>query len=309
MNKKLNIFFTNLGLNVTGNSAYGNLKGFEVSVNVSMLDQVSPVKIYVNLFADEDTKLTIVNRIKALNYKNFTVNMDTYGIILGFNDPLTVGKLLNRMPDMLDKIFEVLTTYSAKGSGYCPICGEELKEDSKKIKNGWVLVTIDNECITKLNNIIEIENKEFNDMPNNYFKGAMGACLGAVVGIVAYVILFFIGFITSLTSFIAIILGSYLYKKFGGKQNFVMIIILSVISILSMVLAVFGIYVLAAQNLAPLFEFSSTGIKAFTDMMTIKEFNLEFITNLGLTLFYTLLGVVFEIYKLSKSVKRQGKIG
>ena len=308
MNKKLKTYFEGLGFSIQGNNAYGNLKGYEVSANVAMLDTVAPVRLHVNLYANIEVKAQMINDIKALNFKYFVVDADIYGIVLGFNVPLTVGKLLNRMPEMLDKIFEVFAKYEAKGIGYCPICGEKLKEESKQYKIEWCLITMDNDCVMNVNNVIEKENKNFNDKPNNYLKGALGAAIGALVGVVAFVVLFFIGFISSLTSFIAILLGAYLYKKFEGKQNYMMIVIVSVISIVSMLLTVFGIYLLAAQSLAPEFGFSSVGIKAFTDMMTIKDFSSEFTGNLGMTFFYTIIGVAYEIYALSKSIKRQGKI-
>lgn len=308
MNKKLQTYFESLGLSIQGNNAYGNLKGYEVSANVAMLDNVAPVKLHVNLFLHAQLKNQMIEEIKALKYKYFTIDEDIYGILLGFNDPLTVGKLLNRMPEMIDSIFGIFNKYEAKGAGYCPICGNELKEESKQYRLEWVVITMDNDCATNINNVIENENKEFNEAPNNYLKGALGACIGALAGIVAYVILFFIGFISALTSFIAILLGGYLYKKFGGKQNYVMVIIVAAISIVSMLLALTGIYYLASQALVLEFGFNSIGIQAFKDMMTIKEFSSEFTTNLLMTLLYTLLGVGYETYRLSKSVKRQDKI-
>ena len=308
MNKKLQTYFESLGFSIQGNNAYGNLKGYEVSANVAMLDNVAPVKLHVNLFLHAQLKNQMIEEIKALKYKYFTIDEDIYGILLGFNDPLTVGKLLNRMPEMIDSIFGIFNKYEAKGAGYCPICGNELKEESKQYRLEWVVITMDNDCATNINNVIENENKEFNEAPNNYLKGALGACIGALAGIVAYVILFFIGFISALTSFIAILLGGYLYKKFGGKQNYVMVIIVAAISIVSMLLALTGIYYLASQALVLEYGFNSIGIQAFKDMMTIKEFSSEFTTNLLMTLLYTLLGVGYETYRLSKSVKRQDKI-
>ena len=308
MNKKLKEYFEGLGLSVKDNGAYGYFKGFEVSANVRMLDQVAPVKIRVNFFTSFDERVKIISEIKQFNFKYFTAELDRYGIKLGFNDPLTVGKLLNRMPEMLYKIFEVIQKYEVKGKGYCPVCGEELNEEAKAYNIDGYAITLDNKCMGNINNLINMENKEFKDSPNNYLKGALGACIGAIVGILAYVILFFIGYVSSLTSFVAILLGAYLYKKFEGKQNAVMIVIVSSISILSMLLAVFGIYVLAAQGLASQYGFSSFGIEAFFDMMTINEFSKEFTSNLTMTFFYTVLGVVFEIVRLSKTVKRQGEI-
>ena len=308
MNKKLKTYFEQLGLLVEGNNAYGKLNGYEVSVNVAIMDTVSPVKIHVNLYAPDATKLTIVNEIKNQKFKYFVVGADVYGITLGFNDPLTIGKLLNRMPEMLDKIFAIIKRCEAKGEGYCPICGEPLKDDAKKYRISWSMITLDTECVGNLNNVIEAENKDFKKAPNNYGRGICGALIGALVGVIAFVILFFMGYISALTSFISVLLGSFLYKKFGGKPNVVMIVTVSVVSVASMILALFGIYVLAAQVLVLDYDFTSTGIQAFNDMMTIKEFSQEFTTNLVMTVLYTGIGIAFEIYRLSKSIRRPGTI-
>ena len=308
MNKKLGTYFGDLGFVVTGNDAHGKFKGYEVSVNVTMLDSVAPVKMHVSLYATNEVKALIVNEIKNFKFKYFIVAEDLYGISLGFNDPLTVGKLLNRMDDMLDKIFGVFAKYEAKGLGYCPVCGEELKEESKKYKIDYSLITMDNDCVKGLNAVIEQDNEEFKNAPNNYLKGTVGALLGAFVGAVIFVILFYFGFVSALTSLVAVLLGSFAYKKLGGKPNGVMIVIVTVISVATMLGTLTGIYVLIAEAVAPQYNFSSTGIQAFTDMMTVSEFSGEFVTNLFMTLVYTLLGAGFEAFRLSKSIKRQGTI-
>ena len=230
MNKKLKNYFEQLGLTVTGNNAHGTLNGYEVSANVVMLDTISPVKMHVNLYATNEVKENIIKEIKAFDFKTFIIEADAYGILLGFNDILTVGRLLVRMPDMINKIFTVFKNNEALGIGYCPICGEVLKEESKKYMVGWAIISMDNECVQGINEEITSENKAFNDVPNNYLKGIFGALLGSLVGVVAFVILFYIGYVTSLTAFISILLGSYLYRKLDGKPNGVMVAIVSTIS-------------------------------------------------------------------------------
>lgn len=308
MNNKLKTYFESIGLSVNGNNAYGTYKGYEVSADVKMLEQVSPVKLHVSFYALPEVKGAIANDLRDLKLKYFTYAADNFGIVLGFNDPLTVGKLINRMPEMLDKIFAVFAKHEVKGVGYCPLCGEEMIEDSKKYNIGWAKISLDTKCVSNLNQVIEAENEEFDKASNNYIPGTIGALLGALVGVIAYVVLFYIGYVTALTSFIAILLGTFLYKKLGGKPNKVMVVIVSITSIASMLFAVTFIYFLAAQALVGEYGFHSTGIQAFLDMLTVSDFSTEFGSNAFMTLLFTMLGVVYEISKISKSVKRQGKI-
>ena len=308
MNKKAVTYFTNLGLKVSGNAAYGNFKGYELNAAVVMLDTVAPVKMHVSLYATNEVKAEIVKEIKSFKFKYFVVAEDLYGISLGFNDALSIGRLLNRMDDMLDKIFEVFKKHDAKGIGYCPVCGEELKEESKKYKIDFAQITIDTTCVSGINEAISQDNEDFKNAPNNYLKGTIGALLGAFVGVVIFVVLFYFGIVSALTSLVAVLLGSFAYKKFGGKPNAMMIVIVTIVSVVSMLLTITGIYVLAAEVIAPEFGFSSTGIQAFTDMLTVQEFSSEFASNFTMTAVYTGFGVIFEVFALSKSIKRQGRI-
>jgi urea transporter len=75
-----------------------------------------------------------------------------------------------------------------------------------------------------------------------------------------------------------------------------------------MLLTLCVLYILIAQALVFDYNFTSTGMQAFNDMMTIPEFKSEFTTNLAMTFMFTILGVVYQIIQLSKSVKRQGAI-
>lgn len=158
-----------------------------------MLDQIAPVKLHVNLYESYAEKLQIINEIKVLKFKYFVIEEDMFGIKLGFNDSLTVGKLLKRMPEMIDMIFAVLKKYEAKGVGYCPVCGEELPIEVKQYKIEWVKVKMDEECLKEINADIDEDNKEFNEAPNNYLKGILGALIGALAGFVAFIAIFYLG--------------------------------------------------------------------------------------------------------------------
>ena len=87
---------------------------------------------------------------------------------------------------MLDKIFSIFTKYEAKGIGYCPLCGEELKEGAKQYNISGALITMDPECVNKVNEFIEAVNKDFKEAPNNYLKVAIVDVIGALVVAIAF---------------------------------------------------------------------------------------------------------------------------
>ena len=307
MNKKFTEYFTGLGFNIIGNNAYGEINGYSVSADVKMLDNKAPLKLHIALYASAETKLDIIYDIIGLRIKYLSYEANAYGILLGLND-VTVGALLKKMPNIIENIFAVFTKHNALGIGYCPLCGNEVSLESKKYHIDWALIQMDENCVANLNEVINEENKDFNEQPNNYIKGTVGALIGAVVGAIAYIVLFYIGFISALTAFVSVFLGAYLYKKLGGKPNKVMVLIVAVVSILSMLYTVYWLYLAAANVLAPEYGFSSEGLAAFIDMMSVQEFSSEFISNLGMTALFTFIGVFTQINQLSKSVKRQGTI-
>ena len=89
MNKKFLKFFEERNLSVDGNNAYGELRGFEVSFEVKVMDPGFPVKLTMTFYADNETKQRIAQRIADLKIKYFTFAFGSNGMFLGFND-LTV---------------------------------------------------------------------------------------------------------------------------------------------------------------------------------------------------------------------------
>lgn len=307
MNKKFEAYFKSCGMEINGNNAYGSMNGYEVNGWIRMLDNKTPFMLHISFYANDDTKRVILNEIRDLKIKYLNITSDIYGMSLGLND-ITVGKLIQRLPEIMNQIFEVLNKNEVLGIGYCPVCGNELGVEGQKYKVSGIWITLDQNCVQNLNAQINMENQDYNDAPNNYARGVIGALIGAFVGVVSYIVIFLLGFISALSAFISIALGTFLYKKLGGKPNKMMIVIVSTISVVAMLLTVFVLYYIVAIALAPDYGFSSTGLKAFTDMMSINDFSGEFIANLVMTALFSVLGVVGQIVYLVKSIQRQQEI-
>ncbi len=308
MNKKFEGFFQNYGMEIQGNQAYGTMNGFEASANVQVINNSTPLSMHIAFYATEETKRIISNEIRELKIKHLTFSTDSFGISLGLSD-LTINRLIARLSDVLNQITEVLKKNNVVGSGYCPVCGDALEiENSKKYNIDGVLITLDSKCVENLNATIQAENQDFKEAPNHYALGFVGAVLGAIVGVISYIILFFIGYISAISSIISILLGAFLYKKLGGKPNKVMIVIVSTVSIASMLLVVFALYLLAAIGLAPEYGYTSTGFNAFLDMMNESDFSSEFIANFAMTILFSAIGVGAEIFNLFRSIRRQKEI-
>lgn len=308
MNKKINDFCVSHNLKVDNNCAYGNINGYETNIVVNIMNNVTPVVVHFSCYTKYDQQQVIIKSLKEKKIKFMQYSFDRFGLIIGLND-LTIGRLMNRMDTILKDITDILNDNDAKAHDYCPVCGELMDpNECKKYDVDGMQITLDNKCSADINAMITQENIEFEAAPNNYLKGFLGTLIGALVGVISFIILYWFNFISALSAFVSVVLGAFLYKKFGGKPNKIMVIMVSLVSIVSLLLTVFILYVMVAELVAVDYGYTSTGIKAFTDMMNVAEFSGEFIYNFVLTLFFTLIGSGYEIFVLSKAIKREKTI-
>ena len=307
MNKKLAFYCEEKKLMVDGNNAYGIIDNYEVNVVYRVMDNVAPVLVHISFYASNEDKRIMVNQIREQKIKFLQVGTDPYGLSIGLND-FTVGALMKRLDNIITTVLSVVKSNNGKNISYCPLCGEELSEESKIYNVDGLRFKLDSKCVSDINAVIEEENKDFDQAPNNYGKGLAGILLGALVGVISYIIFFMLGFISAISAFISIMLGTFLYKKFGGKPNMIMVIMGATVTLLSLVLTVFVLYILAAIGFAYEAGVVMGGLDAFKMMMEVNEFSAEFISNLLMTILFTILGAGYEVYNISKSVKRTKKI-
>lgn len=307
MHKKIKEYFESKGLKITKETGYGIINGFETNLIVRMTDNVSPVFVHINTFIPEINRKEVLTAIHNMGVKQLKASITPYGLSLGLNS-ITVGKLMNKMDDILNAIFAILTDYQALNHEYCPVCGNKLPENAKAYSVEGLMITMDEECVNHINATIKMENDNFNQAPNNRLRGMLGALVGAIVGAVIFYILYTIGFVSAITSFVSIVLGVVLYKKFGGKPDKIMILIVTLVTFVVLILTLLFIYVSASNVLVTEYGFTSTGIQAFKDMMTVKEFKASFTSDLVMTIIFTAIGAGYEVYSLTKKVKRMDQI-
>lgn len=308
MNKKFVEFFSSYGMEVNGKFAYGIVDGYETNATIAQLDSVAPFKMHISFYATDEQKRNIESTIRNLALKFFRMQFSPYGLSLGFN-AMTMGQLLKRLPDILDNIFAILKENGALTREFCPVCGNRLDPSgSKKCKIDGYTITIDNGCVDTINTVISAENEDFTNAPNNYFKGFLGALIGGLVGAALSILLYVAGLVSSLAAVIAIILGTFLYQKFHGKPNKMMIVIVSLTSLVLLAATIPAIYIVAAGYAAFSEGVNLTAIEAFKYCMGYAEFARMFYADLALIVFFSLLGTAFEIFVLAKKIKRKKNI-
>jgi len=308
MNKKFLELFTGYGMTITGNNGYGLIKGYETNVVIRMFDNISPVTIHISCYTTSEQKRAIEQAFRAAGIKYFKFAFTDFGVTIGLND-ITGIRLIKRMPDLLNQLYSFLSDNGALGAQYCPVCGNELNPDTRKkaMVDGFTFY-LDHDCILNLNKGINAENQDFQEAPNNYVNGFVGALLGGIIGAVIAVVLYMIGFVSSISAFVAVLSGVYFYKKFHGKPNMMMIAIVAVTTLACMVGSVFVIYISVAAVAAEEANLALSAIEAFRLLMQDAEFSQFFVSDLGLSLLFSALGIGYQVYALSKAIKRRKAI-
>lgn len=308
MNKKLAAALQQHGMTVTGNSAYGTVQGYEMSLRAPSPMEQSAYFLHVSFYASEEKKQEAANEIARFGNK-LRVENSAYGLTITLPQPVfTLNPLIEAIGVLFEKLPALFKQKEIPGADVCPYDGNPMTENSKRCVMNGFFVTLNNDCISSINKAIEEENRLFANAPNNYLQGICGALVGGVVGAALVIALYFMEYVASISAIIAVMLGAFLYRKFGGKPNAVMIVIVSVISL---------IFILIGYYAAVIIDFISEFSLDFgsaVELLNLKlaedpEYSKVFYTNLALLLVFTALGIGVMIFSLVRQIKRPKNIG
>lgn len=293
-----------LGLNANGDRLYGALYGYETNASVNLYGII----LNVSLFRTIEIEKAIQHDLLLIKTRFINWQWNNYGITFSITD-WTQRTMLKKLETLLQSIYETFTKNGALGVGYCPVCGRELDFDNaKKCLIDGATISIDNDCVDKINTAISTENQEFDAAPNNYLKGFFGALIGGIAGAVVAIILNLLGFVSAISAFVAFFVGIKLYKKFGGKPNKMMLVIVTATTFVCMVLSVFSIYVVVSGMQAAEEGVEISAFEAFKILMEYEDFARYFWTDMAMTVLFTIIGCVVEIFNYARQIKRQKNI-
>lgn len=304
MNGKIKNELVRLGLNGDNNRYYGALFGYETNVYMNLYGLFVNVSMYKTVEQQNEIQHDLlVMKTKFINWQ-----WNSYGITLLITD-WTQNTMLKKLESLLKSIYEIFAKHGALGVGYCPVCGKELDfSDAKKCLIEGNTVSIDNECVNRINAVISTENQQFDEAPNNYLRGFLGALVGGIAGAVVGIILNLIGIVSAISSFVAFFVGILLYKKFGGKPNAMMLVIVTATTFVCMILSVLSIYLVAAAVALAEEGLEMSVFGALKLALQDEEFARYFWSDIALTVLFTIVGCVFEIINNARKIKRQKNI-
>ena len=307
MNKKVISLLQQYGLTVTGNTAYGIMQGYETSLRSPSPMEQSAYYIHVNFYATDEKKQEIAAELGRTGIK-LTATPSAYGLTICFPAAFA-GTLVKNLPVLFDRLIALLKQNELPGADTCPYDGKPLIEAEKKrcSINGFY-VTLNNDCVSSINRQIEEENRAFANAPNNYMQGICGALLGGIVGAACTIALYYIGFVSSLSAIIAVLLGAFLYRKFGGKPNVMMIVFVSVVSLILIGAAFFVSYLIAAGTAAAEAGLHMSALDALLICLDDSEFASAFYSDFAMLFVFTIVGIVIVVISLVRQIKRPKNI-
>lgn len=304
-NKYLNYFVDKGFTYVDKFTVKGDIRGYRVNAAYNPMNGL-PV-MHIAFYSTENQRVAVEQVLKAKAYTRFKYNFDQFGLLLMFQD-MTIGAWLKRIDEIIATIFDALEENQILGAKYCPVCGKELGENAAERKLNGVTIAIDNDCIATINKQIDEENASFDEQPNNYGLGTVGALIGGVAGLAVFIVLYLAGFIGALSAFVSMIVGEILYKKFGGKPNKMMVVILSATTVVFMLGGMFGTTLIECGKLAADAGANISNLEAFKIIMNNADGQKWFWSNMLMTTLFTLFGIVWEIVRLVQSIKRPNKV-
>ncbi len=306
MHKAMVEFGAKRQLKNNGKTLYGFYRNYEINLIYEAFDNSFPIKLFINCYVDSfDQNRKIVQDIRGLKINMLKAAFSNHSLVIMLNG-FTLKSVIKKLDENLDRIFDCLVNNNLKDSLYCPYCGKLLEENKKSGMDGNLFVTVHPECLNQINDRIEKAETEFKNAPNNYGKGIFGAVLGGLVGLVVAFIFFLMGLISAISSFVSIALGAFLYKKLGGKPNVVMIISTICVTLLFMLGGIYFLYVFAANDLVIQEGISTGTLSPFAYCMQYYNgFSGEFSYNIIMTLVFTAIASICEIFVLRKSIQRQ----
>ncbi len=308
MNKKLAAALQQHGMTVTGNSAYGTVQGYEMSLRAPSPMEQSAYFLHVSFYASEEKKQEAANEIARFGNK-LRVENSAYGLTITLPQPVfTLNPLIEAIGVLFEKLPALFKQKEIPGADVCPYDGNPMTENSRRCVMNGFFVTLNNDCISSINKAIEEENRLFANAPNNYLQGICGALVGGVVGAALVIALYFMEYVASISAIIAVMLGAFLYRKFGGKPNAVMIVIVSVISLIFILIGYYAAVIIDIISEFSL-DFGSAVELLNLNLAENPEFSKLFYTNLALLLVFTALGIGVMIFSLVRQIKRPKNIG
>ncbi len=225
--------FDGYGVTVKNDIVYGSINGFYF--NAVRIPAMREVRIMIN-YKSDDPEITpkieqVFNNLKAQNPKLISITFGTYHLLI------TQGEQSAKKTAQLTELTVMQMTQFLAVRGCvtcCASCGEP--QASFFNINGGVSCVCES-CAQKVVGQFEQTRAATRQMKSKVVPGAVGAFLGALVGMVLWIVIYRLGYIAGIAGAVGIICSMKAYEKFGGWLDVKGIVISSVFSLVLIYIA------------------------------------------------------------------------
>lgn len=313
MNKKWKEYAAANGLFCDKNQCYGTLYGYQVSISLGSVNSMAlmyRVGVHVNFGTHAQEVYDYLAVQNKKKYKISQVSTEDNGIYMLL--PGT-GGMVERVDALLHEFTDYLNSLGLDGM-VCPYCGQTMETSVLAEDNGGLFRTHESCLEQRLQSVVAVEKMEA-ELPNNYWNGFAGALVGGLLGCVIFAVLFAIGYVAFISSLLGAIAASFLYTKFGGKNNVVKIVIVSVVTFIMIIITFFVCYFVQVSALMQEAGISGNAAAVFFQLLAEDaDVQKEVWYNFALTIVFTGVGIAYNIVslvrqqrKVSAGIKRVGQ--
>lgn len=319
MNKKLAEWISLNGFQPYGeNGFYGFKEGYQVAGEIGADTASSFVTVSCPISGKENEVEALLAGLK----KSRAIVSYTYSfneICIKLNSAISTGIFFGAKK--LSSVDGLVRGLSAAGipKDRCPYCGEILDRNATGEVQpvevpGRRVFCAHRRCMDAVAGqeaaaVREAAQKRadyFANAPGNYGRGFLGALIGTVVGCVVWGLIYAIGFYASIIAVLIAYLSSFLWDKFGGKNDKVKIVCICVLTVVGIVVTQFAIYLLLTS--AAMQEAGMEG-NLFSVFISLMESNAEFSRAVWIdTVLALVFGVIGLIGSVLSMVKKQKKM-
>lgn len=293
------------GLKVDKGVAYGSLQGFAAT----MSEGAGWKQIIFSVgFADSAQREAFMQAVNQVNvqktYRVRRMTMAPNAIQVLFND--TVGTM-KKIREFLEWFLPILEQHQATAWNVCPECGTEVAEGK------WILIEgvayyMHETCVQKTMRDIEGDNeRRAQEDTGTYFRGAVGAVLGAAVGGAAWAFVLMLGYVASILGLVIGWLADFGYRLLKGKNGKGKVVILILSVIFGVVAGTIGADVITLLQMIGSGELP--GVVAgdipaliLTVLIEEPEYRGIMLKNIAMGLLFAALGVYWLVVRTNKEV-------
>lgn len=288
------------GLVCESKRMYGKFNGYQISIRFDSTMMYVGFHINAGTKTSELTSFLTITRKKDLHIMQTAI--DGSGVYCVFMN-MTLGGSLKKADLALREVTEYLKVLEIPADS-CPYCGLPM-ETAVTVEDNYCKFEAHEQCFgNKFSQVMAAEQEE-NLAPNNYLNGFAGALIGALVGCGIFAILFVAGYLASLSSLLGALLASVLYSKFGGKNNKVKIVIVTLTTFILIIATFFICNIVYVSHLMKEEGLYGSAIKVlFTLIKENEEVRRAFIGDLVLTIMFTILGIVLNVITMVRQQKK-----